>query len=99
MKRSTKSPFEIVIPPHLMDTLFDKLVRYFESKNIQGFASVTKDSIEDWVNVKTAMHLLQIGRTKLQQLKNDGAIRFTQDGKKLRFSRRSIEKYLNDHAS
>lgn len=53
----------------------------------------------DWVDVKTAMQLLNVKRTKLQQLKNDGMIHFSQIKKKLLFSRKSIEAYLRKHST
>ena len=79
-----------------MDELFDRFLEYADRKSRER---VTAPAASDWVSVATAMQLLSVGRTKLQQLKNDGTIRFFQDKKKLRFSRKSIEKYLNDHSS
>jgi excisionase family DNA binding protein len=57
------------------------------------------DFFADWITVRDAMKILGVGRTKMQALKNEGEIRFTQDQKKLKFSLESIKKYLNDHST
>lgn len=62
-------------------------------------AVLKKSSQQDWVDVPTAMKLLNIRRTKLQQMKNNGEIHFMQNKKKLLFSRKSIEAYMLKHST
>lgn len=99
IKRAT-TPKKISTETDSNEALFEKFVEFFERRYPErSSAALSRDTISDWISVKESMRLLCVGRTRLQQLKNDGAIRFFQDKKKLRFSKKSIEKYLNDHSS
>ncbi len=75
----------------LKQDLFDFLSRKMEENALlyEGHAPS-----EEWISVKDAMRMLRVGRTKLQQLKNDGDIHFSQRKKKLLFHRKSVENYL-----
>ncbi len=58
---------------------------------------VTKDK---WISDEEAMHLLNIkSRTTLQNLRDEGKIRFSQPQKRvIVYDRESIEQYLEKHA-
>lgn len=100
MKANGTSRKKISIENDSNELLFEKFIEFFERKTQERInAPIVRDTISDWVDVKTAMKLLCVGRTKMQQLKNEGKIRFTQDRKKLKFSRKSIEQYLNLHST
>ena len=62
----------------LKQELFDFLVRKMEENAL--LLKNSEKSVE-WLSVKDTMHLLQVGRTKLQELKNHGEIDFTQKKK------------------
>ncbi len=52
----------------------------------------------EWLNEKQAMELLGIrGKTKLQQLRDNLDIEFSQYGKIIRYSRSSILMFLEKH--
>lgn len=100
MKANGTSRKKISIENDSNESLFEKFIEFFEKKTQERInAPLVHDTISDWVDVNTAMKLLCVGRTKMQQLKNEGKIRFTQDRKKLKFSRKSIEQYLNLHST
>ena len=50
--------------------------------------TIQKKRVGNLLSVKETMKLLRVGRTKLQEMKNDGQIPFTQYQKKLMFSRK-----------
>ncbi len=72
---------------------------FFEKKFSEMGVTTSADPLEDWVDVKTAMRLLNVRRTKLQELKNEGKIHFWQDKKKLQFSKKSIADYKRKHST
>lgn len=80
----------------LKQELFDFLSRKMEEN---AALAKSNDSLYEWVSVQEAMRLLNIGRTKLQELKNEGEIVFSQKKKKLLFHRKSIEKYLQKYST
>lgn len=58
----------------------------------------TSPKKEEWINEKEAMQLLGIrGKTKLQQLRDNLDIEFSQYGKIIRYSRSSILMFLEKH--
>lgn len=81
------------------DEMLQKQFEFFEKKFSELGNRSSSDPLDDWVNVKTAMRLLNVGRTKLQEMKNAGVIHFTQDKKKLQFSRKSIADYKRKHST
>jgi hypothetical protein len=80
----------------LKQELFDFLVRKMEEN---ALLSKNSEKSEEWLSVKDTMHFLQVGRTKLQELKNHGEIDFTQKKKKLLFHRKSLERYLKKYST
>ena len=53
---------------------------------------------DDWISPDETRKLLGIGRTKYFELKNEGAITFSQHGRKVRVSRKSIEEFLKKNS-
>lgn len=53
----------------------------------------------DWVSPDEARKLLGIGKTKFFEIKSEGKIIFSQHGRKVKVSRKSIEEYLNQGSS
>lgn len=80
----------------LKQELFDFLVRKMEENALLPKSS---EKSEEWLSVKDTMRFLHVGRTKLQELKNDGEIDFTQKNKKLLFHRKSLERYLKKYST
>jgi len=72
--------------------LIDKVVEYIKSKEAIGH--------NNWVNPKDAMKLLNIkSKTTLQQLRDNGCIRFSQPQKKIiLYDTDSIYNYLEKNA-
>lgn len=71
-------------------------------KMMQEMKQLIKDATtspkEEWINEKEAMQLLGIrGKTKLQQLRDNLEIEFSQYGKIIRYSRSSILIFLEKH--
>jgi phage pi2 protein 07 len=90
----------IVIDSKAYLKLQEELFQFLERKFAEMQANQLKQkNMEDWISVKETMLLLPVGRTKLQQLKNDGLIHFTQHKKKLQFSRKSIESFKKKHST
>lgn len=79
----------------MLEENFKFLQKLFEKSN----ALNVKVDQNDWIDVKTAMKLLGVGRTKMQAMKNERQIDFTQFQKKLKFSRKSIDKFLKQHST
>lgn len=53
----------------------------------------------DWIDGQTAMTILGIGKTKLQELRHSGAIRYSQPSRKIiLYFRASLLEYLQKHA-
>tara|TARA_R110000787_G_scaffold271009_2_gene378080 strand:+ start:87 stop:350 length:264 start_codon:yes stop_codon:yes gene_type:complete len=64
----------------------------------QIIQEATSPKKEEWINEKEAMQLLGIrGKTKLQQLRDNLDIEFSQYGKIIRYSRSSILMFLEKH--
>ncbi len=58
-----------------------------------------KDHYDDWISGEEAMKMLGIKKTTLQELRNNGSIRFSQPSKKIiLYDRLSITKYIVKHA-
>lgn len=78
------------------DEAFYKLI----SKVVEQLKIIHPVSEAKWVNTEEAMHLLNIkSKTSLQNLRDEGKIRFTQPQKKLiMYDRESINNYLENNA-
>ena len=72
---------------------------FFQKKIHEMGTGSSNMPVNDWISVAEAMNLLGVRRTKLQAMKNDGLIAFTQHKKTLRFSRKSIERFLKQHST
>lgn len=72
--------------------LVDELLQYVDEKYSQPR--------EKWVNSETAMQLLNIrSRTTLAEIRDSGAIRFSNpSSKNLLYDRTSIEAYIEKHS-
>ncbi len=53
----------------------------------------------DWISPDEARKLLGIGRTKYFELKSEGKITFSQHGRKVRVSRKSIEDFMKRYST
>ena len=67
---------------------------------VQRLSPVHSEGQEKWINDKQAMALLSIkSRSTLQNLRDEGKIRFTQPSRKLiLYDRNSLLEYLEKHA-
>lgn len=54
---------------------------------------------DEWISLEEARKLLGIGRTKFFQIKSEGKIVFSQYGRKVKVSRKSIEAYIKRHSN
>jgi len=72
--------------------LFDKVIEHVEGK--------IKDKPEKWIDGPEAMQILKIkAKSTLQNLRDEGKIRFSQPQKKIiLYDRDSIMEYLEKHA-
>ena len=52
----------------------------------------------DWISPEEARKLLDVGKTKYQELKNDGAFKVSQHGRKVRVYRPSINEFLKKNS-
>ncbi|MCR6637484.1 MAG: helix-turn-helix domain-containing protein [Sporocytophaga sp.] len=52
---------------------------------------------EEWIDAKDAMRLLNVKKSKLQSLRDNGEILFSQHGRTIHYSRKSINDFLNRH--
>jgi hypothetical protein len=80
----------------LKQELFDFLSKKLEERML---LAANTSPYDEWLSVKETMRFLQVGRTKLQELKNKGEIHFTQRNRKLLFHRKSAEKYLKKYST
>jgi hypothetical protein len=82
----------ICLQDEALKALTDKLVEYVKEKHL-----VKEDK---WISGEEAMKKLRItSKTTLQNLRNEGKIRFTQPEKKhILYDSDSINDYLNKHA-
>jgi hypothetical protein len=75
---------------------FDELIAkiYRQVKDLYD-----EDHRDDWISGEEAMRLLGIGKTTLQELRNQGRIRFSQPSKRIiLYDRLSITQYIIKHA-
>lgn len=65
-----------------------------------GGASNGQPALAKWLSKEEAMKHLNIGKTTLQKLRNEGQIRFSQPQKKvIVYDRDSLDEYLEKNAS
>ncbi len=90
----------IVIDSVAYEKLKQELFEFLTKKMEEGAGARGEiNAANDWIGVKETMKILNVGRTKLQEMKNDGEIHFTQYRKKLQFSRKSINAFLKKHST
>lgn len=90
----------ILIDSIAYEKLKQELFEFLSKKMKESATALSEtNAANDWVGVKETMKMLNVGRTKLQQMKNDGEIHFTQYRKKLQFSRKSINAFLKKHST
>jgi beta-phosphoglucomutase-like phosphatase (HAD superfamily) len=84
----------IVFESEAYEKLWNELMEKFEAR----LANQTKISSEiqnDWLNLEEAKKLLGIkSKSKMQQLRDEGLIRFSQHGRIIRYSKESIIEFL-----
>ena len=66
--------------------LMDRVVKHLEEKH-------NEDSSR-WITKEDAMKRLAIGKSSLQKYRDEGRIKFFQDGKKILYDKFSIDDYL-----
>jgi hypothetical protein len=65
-------------------------------KEAKEEALAQADPANDWLSTEEAKKLLGVkSKTKMQELRDEDAIRFTKHGRIIRYSKRSILEYLN----
>jgi hypothetical protein len=53
---------------------------------------------EEWIDAEEAKKLLGVrSKTKMQQLRDQAQIKFSQHGRKIKYSRKSIVEFLNEN--
>ncbi|MCC6370632.1 MAG: helix-turn-helix domain-containing protein [Bacteroidia bacterium] len=57
----------------------------------------SKMDSDEWLSPNEAMQLLGIKKGRMQQLRDKGAIKFSQHGRKIKYSKASITKYLKEN--
>lgn len=78
----------------LEETAFYELVKQVVSKLKEG---EPKKEV-DWIDGEEAMHILKCKKTKLQELRLNGAIEYSKPSKKIIvYYRPSLYKYLKKH--
>lgn len=55
----------------------------------------TNGAADDWITPVEARRLLGVGKTRYQELKNQGAFKCSQHGRKVKISMKSILTYLD----
>jgi hypothetical protein len=60
---------------------------------------IQANSADTWITEETALMLLGCKKTKLFQLKKDGAIKYKKVGRQNQYSRSSIDKYNEKFSS
>ncbi len=80
--------------------LHDKAFYALVEQVVDRLKSEHNQPLDKWVNGEEAMHLLNIkSKTSLQNLRDEGKIRFSQPQKKIiLYDRDSINAYLEDNA-
>ncbi|MBA3901039.1 MAG: helix-turn-helix domain-containing protein [Bacteroidetes bacterium] len=81
---------------------FDALKKEFKTYVKQAVAEVLADKKvaedSDWIPLEDAQKLLPFkSKTSWQKLRDTGKIKFTQFGRKIMYSRKSIIEYLNSN--
>ena len=73
---------------------------FFElMENVVARLKPDNDTEQKWISPEKAMELLNIRKTTLQKLRNEGKIRYSQPQRKLIvYDRESIETYLEENA-
>ena len=61
------------------------------------FINKANDLSNKWLNNKEVKEQLGISTRTLQTYRDTGVLSFSQHGKKIYYSRESIEKFMNDH--
>lgn len=79
--------------------MLEEQFNFFQKRLNEMGVTSSADPLDDWVSVAQAMKLLNVKRTKLQELKNEGKVHFWQDKKNLQFSRKSIAEYKRKHST
>ncbi len=80
----------------LQQELLSRLAK--EVKKAKAEALAAADPARDWLSIEEAKKLLGIkSKTRLQELRDTDAIRFTKHGRIIRYSKKSILDYLDRH--
>lgn len=58
----------------------------------------TNRDADDWITPEAARKLLGVGKTKYQELKNSDAFKFSQHGRKVKVSRKSVLAFLKQNS-
>lgn len=87
----------IVLDSEAYKQLKKEILNEFEN-SLQKFLNSDNQLQNDWISLTEAQKLLPLkSKTSWQKLRDDGAIKFSQVGRKILYSRRSILKYLEDN--
>ena len=77
-------------------------LKLIKAKDIKELKNALKDINkqnaelqEEWLNSKETAKFLNVGKRTLQRYRDTGKIAFSKDGRKIRFKKSDIVKYLN----
>ncbi len=91
----------IVLETKAYEKLHDELIQRFQlaMEEAQKKALEAVSPENDWIDTQTAKQLLGVrSKTKMQELRDEGSVRFTQHGRIIKYSKKSILQFLNNYA-
>lgn len=89
----------IVIHSEAFQKLHEDLMQELRQTLQEANQLSTSDSSSDWIDTNKAKHLLGVkSKSKMQELRDQGAIRFSQHGRIIKYSKKSIIQFLEKHS-
>lgn len=88
----------IVIETQAFYKLVEEVVKRLEADRSRQIANNAATAGNEWISLKEAKQLLPYtSKTKWQQLRDGGEIKFSQFGRKILYSRTSIQDFIKRH--
>jgi hypothetical protein len=81
--------------------LREETFSFFAQKiaDLEAKIQAINNPIEDWVSPSTARTMLRIGKTKYHELKNAGVLQYTQHGRKVSISKKSVFDFMKKNST
>lgn len=78
--------------------LLKEMQLFVEKGIVNAISKFNAESSSDWITIHEAKELLPLkSKTSWQKLRDNGSIKYTQFGRKIMYSRSSINQYLSNH--